>query len=98
MVKYLAKVWKLQAQLLGCNIHQILRSANVQADLLAKIVTLQIFDLDNMVHVEILEAPNTEEPVPTLCTSSEPTWMDPIILYLKTGTLPTDALVARKIK
>ena len=51
-----------------------------------------------MVHIEILEAPSTEESVLTLCAGSEPSWMDPIILYLKTGTLPTDALVTRKIK
>ena len=62
------------------------------------IATSQIFDLDNMVHIEILEAPSIEEPVPTLCTKSEPNWMDPIILYLKTDTLPTDALAVRKIK
>ena len=49
-------------------------------------------------HIEILKAPSTEEPVSILCTSLEPSWMDPIILYLNTGTLPTDASIARKIK
>ena len=60
--------------------------------------TVQIFNLENTVCVEVLKALNTEEPVLTLSTSSEPSWMDSIILYLKTGTLPTDAVVARSIK
>ena len=98
MIKYLAKVRELQAQLPSCNIHQIPRSANVQADLLAKIATSQIFDLDNMVHIEVLEAPSTNEPATILCTSSELSWMDPNIDYLKLETLPTGSSAVRKVK
>ena len=98
MVKYLGKVQKLQAQLPSCSIHQILRFANVQADHLARLATSPTTDLDNTVHVEILEAPSTEESILILCTISEPSWMDPIITYLKSGTLPTDTSIARKIR
>ena len=67
-------------------------------DRLAKLATSQTTDLDNMMHIEILEAPNTEESTLILCTTSEPSWMDPIITYLKSKTLPTDTSVAHKIK
>ena len=51
-----------------------------------------------MVHIEILEVPNTEEPMAILCTSLKPSWMDPTIDYLKLGTLPTDSSTMRKVK
>ena len=51
-----------------------------------------------MGHIEILEAPNIEEPLPTLCTTSEPSWMDPIIQYLNAGVLLIDVSTARQIK
>ena len=98
MIKYLSKVWKLQTQLSNYSIYQILKSANVQADRLAKLTTSQTVDLDNTVYIEILEAPSTEEATLILCTTSEPSWMDPIIIYLKSETLPTDSSAARKIK
>ena len=71
---------------------------NVQADRLARLATSQIADLDSIVHIETLEAPSTEESVLILCTLSKPSWMDPIITYLKSGALPTDASASRKIK
>ena len=49
-------------------------------------------------HIEILEAPSIEEPLFILCADSEPSWMDPIIRYLRTGALSTDASIAHKIK
>ena len=54
--------------------------------------------MNNMVYVEILEVPSIEEPTPTLCTSLEPKWMDPIINYLIKGDLPTDPIQAHKVK
>ena len=51
-----------------------------------------------MVHIEILEALSIEDPMAILCTISEPSWMDHIIAYLKSGTLPTDNSTARKLK
>ena len=49
-------------------------------------------------HIEILEASSTVEPLFTLCANSEPSWMDPIVRYLKTGVLPTDTSAAHKIR
>ena len=39
MIKYLAKVWELQAQLSSYEIHQISRFADAQADRLARLAT-----------------------------------------------------------
>ena len=98
MIKYLAKVCKLLMQLLSCRIQQILRSINARADWLAKLATSQIIDLDALEHIEILEALSIEEPLLALCTTSEPSWMDPIVQYLTMGVLPTDTSAARQIK
>ena len=98
MIKYLAKVQKLLTQLLSYRIRQIPRSANAQVDRLAKLATSRTNDLDTPMYIKILEAPSIEEFLFTLCAISEPSWMDPIVRYLRMGALSTDASVAHKIK
>ena len=98
MIKYLAKVRELLVQLPSGWIQQILRLANAQGDRLAKLATSQTADLDALGHIEVLETPSIEEPLSTLCAVTAPSWMDPIIQYLTTGVLPTDASAARQIK
>ena len=75
-----------------------MRSANAQADRLAKLATSLTVDLDALEHIEILEASSIEEPLLTLCATSEPSWMDPIVQYLKMDALPTDTSAVCQIK
>ena len=49
-------------------------------------------------HIETLEAPYTEEPLLTLCANLEPSWIDPIIQYLRSDTLSTDVMAIHKIR
>ena len=57
-----------------------------------------MIDLGNDVHLETLESRSIDETEEVLCTASEPSWMDPIIEYLKFGKLPNDPIVAQKVK
>ena len=70
MIKYLSKVQEILMQIWSYDIQQISRSENAQADQLVKLATSQMADLNNMVHIEILEASSTEEPMAILCTNS----------------------------
>ena len=70
MIKYLAKVHELLVQLLSCQIQQISRSANAQADRLAKLATFRTANLDALGHIEILETSSIEEPLLALCTAT----------------------------
>ena len=54
-------------------------------------------DLDPHVHVEALKTHSIEEPKRVLSIELESSWMDPILCYLRTGALPDDNLVARKV-
>ena len=98
MIKYLAKVRELLTHLSSCRIQQIPRSANAQVDRLAKLATSRTVDQEALKHIEILEAPSIEEPLLTLCATSEPSWMDPIVQYLTTGILPIDTSAVHQIK
>ena len=55
-------------------------------------------DLDNNVHLEILEACSIEETDDVLCASSEVSWMDLILNYVKSEVLSTVHLTTRKVK
>ena len=98
MIKYLSKVHELLVQLPSCRIQRIPRSANAQADHLAKLATSRTANLDALGHIEILKTPSIEEPLSALCATMEPSWMDPIVQYLKVGTLPIDTSAAHQIK
>ena len=53
--------------------------------------------MDPHVHVETIEAHNTEEPRLALSTTLEPSWMDPIYDYLTSSILSMDKFVVHKI-
>ena len=65
---------------------------------MAKLATSQIADLVGNVHLKILENHSIDKNDEVLCTAPEPSWMDPIIKYLKHGELPNDPISARKVK
>ena len=98
MIEYLKRVKEVRAQFRICKVQQIPRSENAQADLLAKLATSQIADLGGDVHLEILENRSIDKNDEVLCIAPEPSWMDPIIKYLKHGELPNDPISAQKVK
>ena len=98
MVKYLEKVKEIIPTFDSFDIRQIPRAKNIRADLLSKLATLAPTELPKEVFFEVLKCPSTKEPQLVMEINHEPSWIDPLVAYLKDGVLPPDAKEARKLK
>nr|GEW79686.1 reverse transcriptase domain-containing protein [Tanacetum cinerariifolium] len=98
MIKYLEKVKSLVNGFTNFSISQVPRSKNKKADALSKITSTSFAHLSKQVLVEILKEKSIKEKeVTTVVEEDGPTWMTPIMEYLKEGTLPSDRKEARKL-
>nr|GEU71766.1 reverse transcriptase domain-containing protein [Tanacetum cinerariifolium] len=98
MIKYLDKVKSLVSGFTNFFISQVPRSKNEKADALSKIASTSFAHLSKQVLVEILKEKSIKEKeVTTVVEEGGPTWMTPIMEYLKEGTLPSDRKEARKL-
>ncbi|GJU77667.1 reverse transcriptase domain-containing protein [Tanacetum coccineum] len=98
MVKYLEKANSLISGFANFSISQVPRSKNKKADALSKIASTSFAHLLKQVLVEVLKEKSIqEEEVTTVVKEEGPTWMEPIIEYLKDGTLPDDRKEASKL-
>ncbi|GJV38362.1 reverse transcriptase domain-containing protein [Tanacetum coccineum] len=78
---------------------QVPRSKNKKADALSKIASTSFAHLLKHVLVEILKEKSIQEKeVEAIVEEEGPTWMTPIIEYLKDGTIPGDKKEASKLK
>ncbi|GKA63239.1 reverse transcriptase domain-containing protein [Tanacetum coccineum] len=99
MVKYLEKAKSLISSFVNFSISQVPRSKNKKADALSKIESTSFAHLSKQVLVEILKEKSIqEEEVATVVEEDGPTWMTPIMEYLKNGTLPGDRKEASKLR
>ncbi|GJR01578.1 reverse transcriptase domain-containing protein [Tanacetum coccineum] len=99
MVKYLEKAKSLISGFANFSISQVPRSKNKKADALSKIASTSFAHLSKQVLVEVLKEKSIqEEEVATVVEEEGPTWMTPIIEYLKDGTLPDDRKEASKLR
>ncbi|GJV58278.1 reverse transcriptase domain-containing protein [Tanacetum coccineum] len=99
MIKYLKKVKSLVSGFTNFSISQVTRSQNKKADALSKIASTSFAHLSKQVLVEILKEKSIQEKeVTTVVEEDGPTWMTPIIEYLKEGTLPDDRKEASKLR
>nr|GEW29145.1 reverse transcriptase domain-containing protein [Tanacetum cinerariifolium] len=98
MVKYLDKVKSLVSGFTTFSISQVSRSKNKKADAPSKIASTSFAHLFKQVLVEVLKNKSIKEKeVATVVEEDGPTWMTPIVEYLKEGTLPGDKKEARKL-
>ncbi|GJS65518.1 reverse transcriptase domain-containing protein [Tanacetum coccineum] len=98
MVKYLKKTKSLISGFANFSISQVPRSKNKKADVLSKIASTSFAHLSKQVLVEILKEKSIQEgEVATVVEEEGPTWMTPIMEYLKYGTLPGDRKEASKL-
>ncbi|GJR47607.1 reverse transcriptase domain-containing protein [Tanacetum coccineum] len=98
MVKYLKKAKSLVSGFNNFSISQVPRSKNKKVDALSKIASTSFAHLSKQVLVEVLKEKSIqEEEVATVVEEEGPTWMTPIIEYLKEGTLPYDRKEASKL-
>ncbi|GJZ77740.1 reverse transcriptase domain-containing protein [Tanacetum coccineum] len=99
MIKYLEKVKSLVSGFINFSISQVPQSKNKKADALSKIASTSFVHLSKQVLVEILKEKSIQEKeVTTVVEEDGPTWMTPIIEYLKEGTLPNDRKEASKLR
>ena len=98
MAKYLEKVKEIVPAFSSFNIKQIPRTKNTRTDLLSKLATLAPVELPKEVLFEVLKCSSMEESRPVMEIDHEPSWVDPLIIYLRDGVLPQDAKEARKLR
>ncbi|GJT45271.1 reverse transcriptase domain-containing protein [Tanacetum coccineum] len=99
MVKYLEKAKSLISGFANFSLSQVPRSKNKKADALSKIASTSFAHLSKQVLVEILKEKSIQEKeVATVVEEEGPTWMTPIIEYLKNGTLPDDSKESSKLR
>ncbi|GJW37609.1 reverse transcriptase domain-containing protein [Tanacetum coccineum] len=98
MVKYLEKAKNLISGFANFSISQVRRSKNKKADTLSKIAPTSFAHLSKQVLVEVLKEKSIQEKeVATVVEEEGPTWMTPIVEYLRDGTLPDDKKEASKL-
>ncbi|GJT30110.1 reverse transcriptase domain-containing protein [Tanacetum coccineum] len=99
MIKYLEKVKSLVSSFANFSISQVPRSQNKKVDALSKIASTRFVHLSKQVLVEILKEKSIQEKeVTTVVEEDGPTWMTPIIEYLKERTLPDNRKEASKLR
>uniref|UniRef100_A0A2N9FRK2 Uncharacterized protein n=1 Tax=Fagus sylvatica TaxID=28930 RepID=A0A2N9FRK2_FAGSY len=99
MSAYLTAARSLLAEFESIHVAQIGREHNSHVDILAKLATALESDIQRTICIETLDQPsfqNQEESVYSI--SSQPSWMDPILSYLKDNKLPEDKKQANMIK
>ncbi|GJW62581.1 reverse transcriptase domain-containing protein [Tanacetum coccineum] len=98
MIKYLEKVKGLVSGFANFSISQVPRNKNKKADALSKIASTSFAHLSKKVLVEVLQEKSIQEKeVTTVVEEVGPTWMTPIMEYLKDGTLLGDTKEASKL-
>ncbi len=89
----------LQAEFESIHVAQIGREHNSHADILAKLATALESDIQRTVCIETLDRPSFQSQEVSVCSiSNQPSWMDPILSYLKDNKLLEDKKEANMIK
>nr|GEZ04801.1 reverse transcriptase domain-containing protein [Tanacetum cinerariifolium] len=98
MIKYLEKTKSLISGFANFSISQVPRSKTKKADALSKIASTSFAHLSKQFLVEILKEKSIQEKeMTTLVEEEGPTWMTPIMEYLRDETLPDNRKEARKL-
>ena len=99
MQGYLIKVRQAQSNFETFSIRQIPRSQNSYADLLAMLATFLGSSLPRVIIVEDLVVLGHNDQAPNRIHSIQvgPSWMDPLVLFLRDGKLLEDKGEAEKI-
>ena len=98
MAIYLEKAKEQLSLFFAASIEVIPRSKNSNTDALAKLASTRDIDLLDAVFVEYLADPIIHPQSGIMELTQGPSWMDPIVMYLKTGEQPVDKIEARVIR
>ena len=83
---YLCRVKQLQANFKTFTINQVSRSKNTYTDSLATLATSDL----------MTSSYGSRAPIAISSVCVEPSWMDPMVLFIKNGILPKDKLEVKK--
>ena len=100
MSTYLLVVRYLLGEFESTQVVQIGREHNAHADLLAKLATALETKMQRTICVETIDRPSfqDQQSVSIHTVSNRPSWMDPILDYLKNNKLPENRRAADLIK
>jgi len=100
MQEYLVQVKHLQTHFYHFHLAYVSRSGNTYADFLAMLATSSTQPLPRVILIEDLYHPTTEKAngIRVYNVRVGPSWMDPLVLFLKHDTLPDDKIEADKIR
>ncbi|XP_071698944.1 uncharacterized protein [Rutidosis leptorrhynchoides] len=97
MQKYLKLAEELANKFDSFSITQVPRSMNKKADALSKLASLTFSHFAKDVWVEVVNQKSTDVVQVAAPVEEVNTWMNPIVDYLKDGTLPADSVTAKKV-
>ncbi|XP_038693764.1 uncharacterized protein LOC119991491 [Tripterygium wilfordii] len=98
MIAYLTEAKKLIEKLEDFEIQQVPRGQNSHADALATLASADQEKLRRTIIIDIQEKPSVPpEQVEVSQAELGPSWMDPLVGFLKDGSLPEDKKEARKV-
>uniref|UniRef100_A0A2N9G0X2 RNA-directed DNA polymerase n=1 Tax=Fagus sylvatica TaxID=28930 RepID=A0A2N9G0X2_FAGSY len=96
MSAYLTVARTLLSEFDSTHVAQIGREHNSHADVLAKLATALESDMQRTVCIETLEQPSFQDQEASVCSVNvRPSWMDPILGYIRDNKLPEDKKEAR---
>jgi ribonuclease HI len=99
MSAYLTIARTLLSEFDSTHVAQIGREHNSHADILARLATALESDLQRTVCIETLDQPSFQNQEASVSSvSTQPSWMDPILSYLRDNKLPEDKKEAKMIK
>ncbi|KAL6288531.1 hypothetical protein ACE6H2_006041 [Prunus campanulata] len=97
MAAYLTHARRLLHHFDAYQVQQIPRSENSHADALSRLASAIDDNVGRHVPIEILARRSTAE-AEIHAVRQDPSWMDPILAYLTSGTLPTDKIEAKTLR
>ena len=100
MQGYLDRVRRMRTEFESFDVLHIPRGENTHADSLATLATSSVRNFPRVIIVEDLRTPTSPEK--EVCqvrqVSLSPSWMDPILKFLESDTLPEDKVEAEKVR
>ena len=98
MATHLEKAKKLMGTFPITFVEVILRSKSVNVDALAKLASTKDTELLEAMSVKFLVEPSTRQLPEVMELVREPSWMDPIVAYLKNNEVPEGKIEPRILR
>lgn len=96
MIRYLERAKALISKLQWFVLSQIPREQNAKADSLSRLASADLMGAPQIVYMEILKNPSIKDEG-VMDLYDQPSWMDPILVYLRDDKSPQDKAQARSI-